>query len=106
MAQKMVCTISGVRVSKQKHREPVEKGRPQKKSQVEVELEAESEESGTRSWKQEVASALLGLRESMEDQNELLREQNSYLHRIAMHLENGLGPEEGEVLVEDSTIRE
>jgi len=42
----------------------------------------------------------------MEDQNELLREQNGYLKRIPIHLDAGLGPEEGEVPVEDSTIRE
>jgi len=50
--------------------------------------------------------AILGLKESLEDQNELWRKQDSYLHRIARGLENGLGPEEIEVLVEDSTIRE
>jgi len=44
----MVCTISGIRVSKQKQWETVEKGKPKKKSQVEVELEAELEGSGTR----------------------------------------------------------
>ena len=64
------------------------------------------EGSETGIWKQEVTSTLLGLRESMEDQNELLREQNSYLHRISRHLEDGLGPQEGEVQVEDSTMRE
>jgi len=49
----------------------------------------------------------------MEDQNELRREknelhreQNSYVHGIASFLGNGLGPEEVEVPVEDSTIRE
>ena len=47
---------------------------------------------------------LLGLKESDRERNELLREQNGYLHRIAERLENGLGPEEVEVL--DSTIRE
>ena len=67
---------------------------------MEIESEAELEGSGTgSSWKQEVASTFLGLRESMEDQNELLMEQNSYLHRIARCLEDGLGPEEGDVPV-------
>ena len=64
----------------------LEKGKPWKKSQVEVESDAESQGSGIGGWKQEVTSALLGLRESMEDQNELLREKNRYLLRIARHL--------------------
>jgi len=42
----------------------------------------------------------------MKDQNELLREQNSYLKRITRCLDAGLGPEEEEVLVQDFTIRE
>jgi len=55
---------------------------------------------------QDISFTLLGVKDSMEDQNELLREQNSYLKRIARHLDTGLDPEEVEVLVEDSTIRE
>jgi len=74
------------------------------------ELDVESEGSGTSGWKssglQEITSTILGLKESMEDQNELQREQTSYLHRIARCFDNGLGPEEIEVPVEDSTIRE
>src|SRR5882724_11860505 len=60
-AQKMVCTVSRVRVSKWKQWELVEKGKPKKKSWVEVELEAELEGSGTRGWKQEVPLPWWGL---------------------------------------------
>jgi len=103
--QKIVCTISGACVSEWKCQEALEKGRQSnKRVRTEDELEAESEGSGTSGWKgrglQEISSTLPGLKESMEDQNELLREQNSYLHRIARFLENGLGPGR------DSTIRE
>jgi len=53
---------------------------------TEDELEAESEGSGTGGWNsrglQDISFILLGLKDSMEDQNELLREQNSYLKRI------------------------
>ena len=72
----------------------------------ESELESDgSREEGWRVWGlQAIAFGLLGLKESDKERNELLREQNSYLHRIAEQLENGLGPEEIEVL--DSTIRE
>ena len=74
----------------------MEKGKPKKKSQVEVELEAESEGSGTGGCKQEVSSALVGIQE-------LLREQNGYLKRIAQSLDGGLGTSEDG---EDSTMRE
>jgi len=74
----------------------VEKGKPKKKSWVEVESEAESEGSGTRGWKQEVSSTLVGIREP-------LREQNGYLKRIAQSLDGGLGASEED---EDSTMRE
>ena len=63
---------------------------------MQVELDAESEGSGTGGWKQEVFSALVGIKE-------LLREQNGYLKRIAQSLDGGLGAGEDE---EDSTIRE
>ena len=95
MAQKIICTISGVQVSKQKRKELVEKGKPKKKSQVEVESEAELEGSGTGGWKQEVSSALVGIRE-------LLREQNGYLKRISQSLDVGLVASDEE----DSTVRE
>jgi len=70
--------------------------------------------NGWRAWGlQAITFGLLGLKELdrernelLREQNELQREQNSYLHRIAKHLESGLGPEEMEVLVEDSTMRE
>ena len=49
--------------------------------------EDESEGGGTGGWKsrglQDISFALLGLKDSMEDQHELLRKQNSYLQRIA-----------------------
>jgi len=96
VVQKIVCTVSGVWVSKQKWREPVEKGKPKKKSWVEVESEAESEGSRTGGWKQEVSSALLGIQE-------LLREQSGYLKRIAQSLDGGLGASEED---ENSTMRE
>jgi len=96
MAQKIVCIISGVWVSKWKWWELVEKGKPKKKSQVEVESEAELEGSGTGGWKQEVSSALVGIME-------LLREQNGYLKRIAQGLDGGLG---ASVEDQDSTMRE
>jgi len=63
---------------------------------VEVGLDAESERSGTGGWKQEVSSTLVGIQE-------LLREQNVYLKRIAQSLDGGLGTGEED---EDSTIRE
>jgi len=63
---------------------------------VEVESEAELEGSGTGGWRQEVSSALVGIRE-------LLREKNGYLKRIAQTLAGGLGASEDE---EDSTMRE
>ena len=55
---------------------------------------------------QDIAFGLLGLKEIDKERNELLREKNSYLHRISRDLESGLGLEEIEGLVEDSTIRE
>jgi len=44
--------------------------------------------------------------ELLREHDELQREKNSYLLRIAKHLENSLGPEEFEVPVADSTMRE
>ena len=76
--------------------------------QVEVESELESEGSGTgwRVWVlQDVAFALLGLQESEDEQNELLREQNGFLQRITMCLERiGVEGARGQEL--DSTSRE
>jgi len=48
----------------------------------------------------------VGLKDSMEDQNELLREQNGFLKRIAQSLDGALIPGDEEGLEEDSTIRE
>jgi len=63
-AQKMVCTIAGIWVSNQKWWERLGEGlQPRKKSQVEVESDAQSEGSGTGSWKQEVSSTLLEIKE-------------------------------------------
>ena len=70
---------------------------PKKKSQVEAGSDAESEKSGTGGWKQEVSSALVGIQE-------LLREQNGYLKRIAQSLDGGLGAGEDED--GDYTMRE
>jgi len=96
--QKMVCTVGGIQVSNQKWQDQSggEGLWPKKKSWVEVGSDAESEGSGTGGWRQEVSSALVGIRE-------LLREQNGYLKRIAKSLYGGLGAGEDE---EDSTIKE
>ena len=67
---------------------------PRKKSQVEVESEAESGGSGTGGWQQEVSSTLVGIRE-------FLKEKNGYLKRIAQSLDGGLGASENE---EDPTM--
>jgi len=81
--------------------------RPRKKSKMEVEeSELESDGSGEDGWRawglQFIAFGLLGLKESNKEWNELWREQNRYLRRIAERLESGLGPEE----VLDSTMKE
>ena len=93
----MVCTVSGIWVSnwKQWDWSGGEGSQPKKKSQVEVESDVESEGSGTGGWRQEVSSTLVGIQE-------LLREQNGYLTRIAQSLDGGLGAGEDE----DSTLRE
>jgi len=79
----------------------------QDKGWVEVELNVDSEGSGTGWWEarglQEISFALLGLKDGMEGWNELLREQNGYLNRIALSLDEGLVPGDEEVLEEDST---
>ena len=94
----MVCTVGEIQVSKWKQWDWSGEGSwPKKKSQVEVGLDAESDKSGTGGWKQKVSSALVGIQE-------LLREQNGYLKRIAQSLDGGLGASEDED--GDSTIRE
>ena len=81
---------------------------PWKKSWVEVESEVESDGSGT-GWKarglQDISFTLLWLKKNMEDRDELLREQNGYLHRIASYLDRGEVCSR-EVPEEDSTKRE
>ena len=96
--------VAGVQVSNWKWRDQAEAegSWPQKRSQVEVESDAESEWSGLGGrkdwgWRQEVSFAL-------EDIQELLREQNRHLKRIAQSLDGGLGA--GEEEDEDSTMRE
>ena len=73
-------------------------------------MDAESEGSGTGGWKvqglQDMSFTLLGLKDSMEDWNELLSEQNGFLKWIAQSLDGGLVPSDEEGLEEDSTIRE
>ena len=85
-------------------------GQQQKKMRVEVESELQSDGSREDGWRarglQGIAFGLLRLKEAVKERNKLLREQNSYLLRIAKCLESGLGPEEFEVPVEDSTMRE
>jgi len=103
--------INRVWVLKRKQWEPKERsGQKWKRMQVEVEYKLELDGSREDSWRvqglQAITLGLLGLKESDKERNELQREQNSYLLRIAKHLESGLGPEEFEVLVEDSTMRE
>jgi len=110
--------INRVRVLKRKQRKQKERsGQKWKKMQVEVESELESDGSGEESWRawglHDIAFGILGLQSNLAERNQLLREkndlqreQNSYLHRIARCLESGLGPEELEVPVEDSTMRE
>jgi len=53
-----------------------------------------------------VGLPLLRLKENMEDRNELHREQNGYLQRIASYLVVGEVCSREKVLEEDSTIRE
>src|SRR5882724_7212998 len=106
MAHKIVCAVEGVRVSNRKwqDRSGVEGLRPQKRSRVEVEESDEESEwswlggKKDRGWRQEVSFALGEIQE-------LLREQNGYLRRIAQSLDGGLGASSEEE-VEDSTIRE
>src|SRR5882724_12465235 len=104
MAQKIPCTVNGVWVSNRKRWDRSETGGlwHWKKSQVEVESEGESEWSGLggrrdQDWRQEVSSALVEIQE-------LLREQNGHLKRIAQGLDRGSKASSEEV--EDSTIRE
>src|SRR5882724_11335358 len=62
--QKMVCTVRGIQVSKQKQWDWSGEGsQPKKKSWVEVGSDAEFEKSGTGGWKQEVSSTLVGIQE-------------------------------------------
>src|SRR5882724_12186184 len=97
--QKIVCTVAGVRVSNRKRQDcsGAEGSRPQKKSRVEVEeSDAESDWSGLGgkkdpSWRQEVSSALVEIQE-------LLREQNGLLRRIAQGSDGGLGTGNEEVV--------
>ena len=103
MAQKIVCTVNGVQVSKRKQQDHPEGSRPRKKSWIEVEeLDGESDWSGLGGkkdwgWRQEVSSAL-------EEIWELLKEKNGHLKRIAQGLDKGSKASSEEV--EDSTIRE
>jgi len=82
--QKMVCTVGGVQVPNGNSRiGQEERGHSPRKRAGRVGSDVELEGSGTRGWRQEVSSALVGIRE-------LLREQNGYLKRIAQSL-IGLG---------------
>ena len=110
VAQKIPCTIDGIRVSNRKRwdRSGGEGSKPWKKSRVEVEeSELESDGSGEDRWRvqglQSIAFRLLELKESDSERNELLREQNELLRRIAQSLDGGLGAGNESA---DSTIRE
>jgi len=94
----MVCTVTGIQVSdwKQWDQPGGEESWPKKRSQVEVGLDVESVKSGTGGWRQEVSSTFVGIQE-------LLREKNGYLKRIAQGLDRGLG---ASVEDNDSTMRE
>jgi len=63
-------------------------------------------QSGIGGWKasglQDIAFGLMGLKDIGKERNELLREQNGFLMRIAQSLEGGLGAGNEE----DSTVRE
>jgi len=97
--------VTGVWVSNRKRqdRSGAEGSQPWKKISVEVEeSDAESDWSGLggkkdQSWRQEVSSTLVEIQE-------LLREQNGLLRRIAQGSDGGLGT--GNEEAEDSTIRE
>ena len=73
-------------------------------------MEVESDGSRTGGWKarglQDISFTLLKLKENMEDRNELLREQNGYLQRIASYLDGGEVFSREEVPEEDSTTNE
>jgi len=101
VGQKIVCTVDGVWVSKQKRQDRPEGSRPWKKGRVEIQ-ESDADWSGLGGkkdwgWRQEVSSAL-------EEIWELLKEQNGLLRRIAQGSNGGLGTSNEEA--EDSTIRE
>ena len=92
MDWKSVCVIDGVHVSKRKCQEPKERlGLRWKKMQVEMELELESDGSGEDGWRawglHYIAFSLLGLWENLEERNQLFRELNGFLQRIALCLE-------------------
>ena len=67
----------------------------------------ELEGSRTGGWKaqglQDISFTLLGLKDSMEDWTELLREHNGFLKRIALSLDGGLVTSDEEVPEEAST---
>ena len=70
--------------------------RPWKKSQVEVEEDVELDGSGAGGWRvwglQDISFTLIRMRENLEERNELLREKNGYLQRIASYLDRGEVP--------------
>jgi len=83
-----------------------EGSRPQKKIWVELEeSDAELEGSGASGWKarglQDISFSLIRLRENLEERNELLREENGYLQRIASYLDRGEVYSREEELEED-----
>jgi len=92
MGCKLVCIIDRVWVSKRKWQEPKERLGPRwNQMLVEVESELESDgsvEDGLRAQGlQDIAFSLVGLWDNLEERNQLLREQNGFLKRIAMCLE-------------------
>jgi len=108
-ARKMVCLVQGEWVSKRKHWEPSEKGKScsHKKLRLKWSHMLSQKAVGMVDRKHGVSKisfTLLGLNDSMEENNELLREQNGYLKRIVLSLDGGLVPGEEEVLVEEDSI--
>jgi len=84
-------------------------GPRQKRMWVEVESELELDGHGEDGWRvqglHDIAFSLMGLQDNLEERNQLLREQNGFLQRIAMCLER-TGVVEALEPDLDSTLRE
>ena len=86
----MVCTVDLMLVSNQKPWVSKSESKSWKSSQVEVDLDSElGEDRQKPEGSQSTTSALMWILETLEDWNELQREQNEYLKRIREALEGG-----------------